>query len=643
MEIFAELGWLPRAPNDFSDQIKALRKLDGGSADSLRALAAHALDADQLLKLVRLLDKARNYGQPLARLTPFRLGLIANSTIDFIIPAIVGTGLRYGLAIECVTGPFGQTMQAALDADSAVNAARCDAVLLALDHHSYAIGSTPGDADHAQAAIDSALTQLDAMTGGLRPHCPTLIVQSVPPPADTLLGSFDAVLAGSDLNQIAALNQALALRCADGSLHLLDVAALAARVGLGAWHDPIAWNMAKQPFAYHLIPFYADALCRLIAAIRGKSRKVLVLDLDNTLWAGVIGDDGMAGINLAQGDATGEAHLALQRYALALRECGVVLAVSSKNTDEVARQVFREHPDMLLREAHLAVFQANWDDKASNLKAIAQSLNVGLDALVFVDDNPAERALVRQKLPQVAVPELPDDPAWYVRTIAAAGYFEAAGFADEDLRRASFYADNARRVELQAASGDIDDYLRSLGMTIRFAPFDAAGRARIAQLINKSNQFNLTTRRYSEAEVAALADDDAVITLQVRLEDRFGDNGMISVVICRTRGTDWEIDTWLMSCRVLGRRVEQVVLDQLAALARARGAKRLVGIYRPSGRNTIVADHYAKLGFSLDSEDSDGRQTWTLPIEEAGAGAAATLFAAVIAEGFGAGEHADES
>ncbi len=631
---FAELAWLPSAPADFGGQIKQLRQSEGDTARALRELAGYALDADQLHKLSRLFYHAREDGQPLAGLIPFRLGIITNSTPDFIIPAVIGSGLRYGLAIDCVTCDYGQMMQTALDPASAINSAGCDAVLLAVDGHGLTVGAAPGDTAGAHAAVDRASAQIDAMAQALNKHSPCVILQTVPPPAESMLGSFDALLPGSDLGQFDAFNRALIGRAVQGPARMFDVAALAARVGLAHWHDPIAWNMAKQPFSHGLIPLYADALCRIIAAIRGKSRKALVLDLDNTLWAGVIGDDGMAGINLAQGDATGEAHLALQRYALAMRERGIVLAISSKNTDEVARQVFREHPDMLLREDHIAVFQANWDDKASNLIAIADALSIGLDALVFVDDNPAERALVRQKLPQVAVPELPTDPALFVRVVAAAGYFEAAAFSDEDRRRADYYADNAQRVALQSSSGDIDDYLRSLAMTIRFAPFDEPGRARITQLINKSNQFNLTTRRYTEGEIAELIGRGDVLTLQVRLEDTFGDNGMISAVICRLIGEDWEIDTWLMSCRVLGRRVEQAVLSQLIRMAAARGASRLIGIYRPSERNGIVAQHYAKLGFALEQTKSDGAQVWALKVAQPLDNEGQSLFSAVYADGF---------
>jgi FkbH-like protein len=319
----------------------------------------------------------------------------------------------------------------------------------------------------------------------------------------------------------------------------------------------------------------------------------------------------MDGIRVSQGDAVGEAHLTVQRMALALRERGIVLAVSSKNTDEVARQPFREHPEMLLKEDHFAVFQANWDDKATNIRAIADELSLGLDAIVFLDDNPVERGLIRQILPQVAVPELPDDPALYARTLAAAGYFESVAYSDEDRKRADFYQNNARRVNLQKTVGGLEAYLTSLNMEITFRPFDAVGRARITQLINKSNQFNLTTRRYTEADVADAERDLNVFTLQVRLTDAFGDNGMISVIVCRPGDAyTWEIDTWLMSCRVLGRQVENMVLREILHHARAAGIRRLIGTYRPSGRNSLVRDHYSKLGFQLVDTTADGATIW---------------------------------
>jgi len=312
---------------------------------------------------------------------------------------------------------------------------------------------------------------------------------------------------------------------------------------------------------------------------------------------------------------TREAHLAVQRMALDLRQRGIVLAVSSKNTDEVAREPFEKHPEMLLKLDHIAVFQANWNDKATNIQAIAEELSLGLDAMVFLDDNPVERGLVRKLLPQMAVPELPEEPDYYARTLAAAGYFEATAFATEDLKRAGFYQDNAKRASLQKQVDGVDAYLASLDMTITFQPFDATGRARIVQLINKSNQYNLTTRRYTGPEIAEAENDVAVFTLQVRLADIFGDNGMISVVICRPGDAGvWEIDTWLMSCRVLGRKVEHMVLGEILNHTHLAGIRKLVGMYRPTDRNKLVLDHYARLGFAKVSEDESGLTRWELAV-----------------------------
>jgi FkbH-like protein len=268
---------------------------------------------------------------------------------------------------------------------------------------------------------------------------------------------------------------------------------------------------------------------------------------------------------------------------------------------------------MLLREEHFAVFQANWNDKAANIQAIAQTLSLGLESMAFVDDNPFEREFVRKVLPDVAVPEMPEDPADYSRTLSAAGYFEAVTFAAEDLQRATFYAQNAQRAALQGQSGDIEGYLASLAMEIEFQPFNETGQARITQLINKSNQFNLTTQRYSESEVARFQHDPNALTLQVRLRDQLGDNGMISVVICRFLDSGvGEIDTWLMSCRVLGRRVEEAVLLELIDHASRHGIFKLRGAYRPTDRNKLVEKHYEKLGFTQVESKSDGTTVWEL-------------------------------
>ncbi len=612
--LYRELQWLPRAPEDFSSRLKALSNSDGAIGGELQALALHSLDLNQLTRLANVIARARAEAKSLDPLVLFRLAVLSNSTIDLIVPALVASAARHGIALEVIQPSYDQVAQEALTPDSTVNRAKPDAVLFALDYRALPLKLAPGNAEASAAMVDGAIGYLQALHDGIRANSTAVcIFQSFAPPPEALFGSLDRALPGTLRNVLDGINRKLAASLAGTGDVLLDVAAMAETVGLADWHNPQLWNLGKFAFSDEFIPLYADNVARIVAALRGKSRKALILDLDNTVWGGVIGDDGLEGIELAQGDARGEAHLAVQRLALDLRQRGIVLAVSSKNADEVAREPFVKHPEMLLKLEHIAVFQANWNDKATNIQAIADELSLGLDAMVFLDDNPAERGLVRRLLPQVAVPELPDEPAYYARTLSAAGYFEAVAFAGEDLKRAGYYQDNARRATLQKQTGGVDAYLASLDMTITFQPFDATGRARIVQLINKSNQYNLTTRRYTEPEVIEAENAADVFTMQVRLADIFGDNGMISVVICRTTPTEkgepaaWEIDTWLMSCRVLGRRVEQMVLRELLAHARAAGINKLIGTYRPTDRNGLVADHYAKLGFT----EIGGRQLWT--------------------------------
>ncbi len=600
------LPWLRSAPPDFRQRCKHLKGRSEDIAGELRELASFAVDATQLKTLARLASEHPQGGGPSLR--PFRLGLVSNSTTDLLAPGIVASGLRHGLRLEVAAAPYDQVMQSVADPGSPLYAQPLDAVLLALDHRAFAMDSA-GGVQGALAFVKNLRQHVAAIAGV------PVIVQTVARPAETLLGSLDFML--EDMTRALAFDFNGGLRGQlQGSADVLfDVAGLAELVGLTRWHDPVRWHIAKLSFAQACLPLYCEHLARLIAAMRGLSRKCLVLDLDNTLWGGVIGDDGLDGIRLGQGDAVGEAFLAIQRHALSLSKRGGILAVCSKNNDEIAREPFRRHSEMVLREEHIAVFQANWSDKPTNLRAIAKTLNIGIDSLVFLDDNPAERDIVRQSLPQVAVPELGDDPAHYPLLLAAAGYFEAVTLSADDLKRGEYYRLQAQRASLQESATDLDGFLRSLEMKIAFARFDSMGRPRIAQLINKSNQFNLTTRRRTEAEVEGLERDPGYFTMQVRLADRFGDNGMISVIVCRKAGTEWEMDTWLMSCRVLGRRVEHAILNEIVAQARQQGAEVLRGVYIPTDRNSMVKDLYPKLGFKPAGE-ADGATLWTLDIAD---------------------------
>lgn len=610
------LPWLVSPPADFRTAMKTIEGREPLDLNALRRMAATAMDIDQLRRLAKVVGKrAESFVK--AGATPLKLALIGSHTLDYLPDALTGTGARHGLVIEVIRAPYGQVVQSVLDPASPLVAAKPDVVLVSLDLQTLGLARSQFDDTGAAAAVDSAIAHVTTLRDGIRSVIgATPVIQTIPVPADALFGSFDARFPGSPRAMTERFNQRLAQEVIESGDLLVDIAHVAAQFGLDRWHDPRGWHNAKIPFSLDAVPLYADHVCRVLAALKGKARKCLVLDLDNTLWGGVIGDDGVEGIKLGQGNGMGEAFLAIQHLAADLRNRGVILAVCSKNEDANARIPFREHLDMVLKEDHIAAFVANWTDKPTNLRTIAQTLNIGTDALVFLDDNPAEREIVRRELPEIAVPEAGDDPSLYPGMIARAGYFEGIGFADEDRQRADMYQANAARLQSAASITNIDDYLASLQMVLTARPFDAQGRGRIAQLTNKSNQFNLTTHRYSEADIAGFENDQNRFTLQVRLTDAFGDNGMISVIMFDKRGEAWVCDTWLMSCRVLGRRVEAAVLDIVAKAATAAGAVRLEGLYIPTAKNGLVEKHFEKLGFMKTSEDATGQTSWQMTLAD---------------------------
>ncbi|UGY22036.1 HAD-IIIC family phosphatase [Bradyrhizobium septentrionale] len=595
------LSHLPEAPEDFRKRCR-----EATDARSLVRLAGYRLDGTRLEQLARAKSRLED-GMSLDR---FRLGVLSNSTTDFLPAAFAATGLRYGLDVDIAVGEYGRLLSEAVDPSSRIYHPPCDAVLLALDHRGFPATLQAGVSHREQ--VETAVDFLVQTRDAIKAAGPTVVIfQTVSSPPEPVFGNADLVLNGNVRAFVQDLNSALRQLVAQspGDL-LLDVESLANAVGGLNWHAQTQWNLAKLAFAQQALPVYADHVVRLLAAMRGKSKKCLVLDLDNTLWGGAIGDLGVDDIVLGQGSAAGEAFLDVQRMALRLRERGIILAVSSKNNEATALEAFRKHPEMLLKEEHISVFQINWIDKATNLEEIARALDIGVDSLVLLDDNPAERIQVRETLDAVAVPELPDDPSLYPRAMLNAGYFEALSFTSEDSKRADQYRANASRSKLQLVSRDPHEFLKALEMNISFAHFDRISRSRIVQLINKTNQFNLTTRRYTEAEVEAMEGDPDIWTLQVRLADKFGDNGMISVVICRDAGPKtWEIDTWLMSCRVLSRQVEEATMKQVLEHARKAGIDTVMGRYRPTKKNEMVKDFYRRLGFDL-VEESDSGTVW---------------------------------
>ncbi|PPQ27034.1 HAD-IIIC family phosphatase [Rhodopila globiformis] len=603
-----DLHWLPEVPN-WRQRLRTLPNDPATAWDTAVALANARLNFVLTNALDETLRRVLPAGPETLATRKVRLAVLGSSTLTHLLPAIRVAGLRRGIWIDTYENDYGQYRQELSDPGSALHEFQPTATLLALDAYHMTAGVT------ATLDLEGADAALADMQGRIREawrlardafRCPVL-QQAILPAHLPLLGNNEHRLPGSRAWFVTRLNQAIrAMAEADG-VDILAVDDRAARDGIGKWHDPALWHRSKQEVSPTAGPLYGDLVGRWLAAKQGRSYKCLVLDLDNTIWGGVVGDDGLDGIVIGQGSPLGEAYTAFQEYARELGRRGVILAVCSKNDEANALEPFDKHPDMVLKRGDIASFVANWQNKADNIRAIAQDLNIGLDALCFVDDNPFERNLVRQELPMVAVPEVPDDPTFYPLALADGGYFEGLSVTEEDRERTGQYQGNRAREALKAAVTDLPSYLRSLEMQLVWKRFDTIGLQRIVQLINKSNQFNLTTRRYTEADVLAVMADDTAFGLQLRLTDRFGDNGIIAIIIGRLQDNkDLTIDTWLMSCRVLGRQVEPTTLNLIAQEAARLGARRLAGEYIPTKKNGMVKDHYARLGFTVMETDPAG-------------------------------------
>jgi FkbH-like protein len=456
----------------------------------------------------------------------------------------------------------------------------------------------------AQRVVDSLLElarQVHEKTGA------EVITTNFMLPARHDLGAFRSRTLGSDWAFRKWVNLELGL-AAPPYLHLCDWSFLAHRHGGLAAHDERAWFESKQPCSSALLVELAREVTHLLAALKRAPKKVLVLDLDNTLWGGVVADDGLEGIELGDTSPRGEAFKAFQKYLAALKQRGVLLAVCSKNDFAKAAEPFEKHPDMVLKMADIVSFKANWEPKSENIRAMAPELNLGLDSFVFVDDNPAEIEIVRQFVPEVTTILLGPDPSDYVGQLADSRLFEPRNLTAEDAERTGQYRSDAQRQALAATVTDMASYLESLAMEAALSEFMPVDVPRLAQLINKSNQFNLTTRRRSEAEVIAVMNNPNFTGYSVRLKDRFGDHGLIAIVIGEKVGETMKIDTWLMSCRVLKRGVEEEVLNELVRIAKLKNCQSLLGTFLPTPKNEMVRDFYGKMGFTLTVESETKRE-----------------------------------
>ena len=576
---------------------------------SMTTLTEQARDFEELISLSTLRKRAIARGVP--RISgqdkPLRLAVLGGCSLYPLHELLTQMLDAAGVACELFLGEFDNYASEIIEANGALYSFRPDAVLLVPGpQRCKYLGEVTDERETAQAAATATADQLLALCRTLHERTTAEIVLcNFMLPARRDLGELRSRTLTSDWSFRKWVNLELGLS-APGFVRICDLEFLANRQGALTAEDARGWFESKQLCSPALLVELCREASRLLLGARRPPKKVLVLDLDNTLWGGVVADDGLEGIEIGDTSPRGEAFKAFQNAIAALKARGVLLAVCSKNDHERAKEPFERHPEMVLRMSDFVAFKANWEPKADNLHQIAAELGLGIDSFVFADDNPAEIEIVRQFASEVTTISLDGDPASFVGRLQDCGLFEARNITREDAQRTTQYAaERSRQVALTSAT-DMDAYLSSLEMNATISEFAREDVPRLAQLINKSNQFNLTTRRRSEAEVESLLARTDYVCLAARLRDRFGDHGLISIVIGHVVGGSLEIDTWLMSCRVLKRQVEETMLNEACRLALLRNCSRLEGTYRATPKNEMVRDFYPRMGFQTRSMSPDG-------------------------------------
>lgn len=547
-------------------------------------------------------------------LRPLRIAVLGNGTLGHFAETLRFWLALEGFRAEVHLAPYGAFRQEILDPHSELYNFQPDVIWLFATGRDVVskvdYGAPP---DTCEAAVNAVVSEWRTLWRHLRANEPVSIIQSnFEAPSVRVFGHYDGAVPWSPANLIRRLNLALTEAAHQDNVSVFDLDHAASLFGLCRWHEDRHWYQSKQPFAPDAFGLVAFQAARFLGSMKGTAKKCVVLDLDNTLWGGVVGDDGLAGIRLGS-DPDGEAFLAFQDYLKSLAVRGVLLAVCSKNEEAAAREPFLKHPDMRLRLEDIVIFRANWKSKVDNLREIASGLNIGLDALVFVDDNPAERELVRSLLPEVAVPEMPADPAEYVAALAAGRYFEASSFSEEDTARTRLYFENAQREATRTAATDVTSFLRDLDMEADSGPADSFRLPRMAQLLARTNQFHPTTTRHTEPELAAMGADPRAWVRWFSLRDRFGNHGLVSAVVLLHEGDALRIDTWAMSCRVFSRGLEELVFLEMVQTAHNLGVRYLIGHYCPTPKNRPVAGLFERLGFTADGMENGGSR-WRLDL-----------------------------
>ena len=538
-----------------------------------------------------------------------KVALLGDTATQLLVTAIKGESVDRGIAIDLYEGEYSQVERQLMDPTSDLYQYDAEVTIIFQSTHKLGELHSTLTAEQQEHLADDRLSFVSSLCENAFFENKKIIYFNYPEIEDTVFGSYANKVESSFSYQVRKLNYELMnLSRHYPNLFICDIAGLQNMFGRRFMFSPNVYMTTEIVLSVNALPYVASRVVDIIAAIKGQFKKCLILDLDNTVWGGVIGDDGLEGIELGHGLGIGKAFTEFQMWIKKLKQRGIIICVASKNNEETAKEPFEKHPDMILKLDDIAVFQANWETKVDNIRTIQGILNIGFDSMVFLDDNPFERNMVRENIPGITVPELPDDPAMYLEYLYSLNLFETASYSNADKDRTKQYQVEAKRVSLSKTFTNEADFLKSLNMISTVSGFTKFNTPRVAQLSQRSNQFNLRTVRYTEADIVAMANNPDVIDLSFTLEDKFGDNGLIAVVIMKKMDTETLfVDTWFMSCRVLKRGMENFTLNTMVEYARTKGYKKIIGEYIPTPKNKMVEQHYPNLGFSPVTSDNSSQ------------------------------------
>lgn len=549
--------------------------------------------------MISFKELKKNLKKDTRSLPPVKVALLGDTSTQFLSTAICGEGVNRGYNIVLFEAEYNQVERQILDPTSDLYKFDADFIVVFQSTHKLAIHHSSLTQEQQLNLADDRLSFVASVCENPSLKEKKIIYFNYPEIGDTVFGSYGNKVVSSFTYQIRKLNYELMnLSQQYSNLFICDMAELQNKFGRDNMFPTGVYTNTEMILNTNVLPYVASRVMDIVCAIKGQFKKCLILDLDNTIWGGVIGDDGLEGIELGHGLGVGKAYTEFQMWIKKLKQRGIIICVASKNNEETAMEPFEKHPDMVLKLDDIAVFQANWETKVDNIRTIQHILNIGFDSMVFLDDNPFERNMVRENIPGISVPELPENPEDYLEHLYSLNLFETASYSNADKDRTKQYQVEARRVSLSKTFTNEADFLKSLSMASIVSGFTKFNIPRVAQLSQRSNQFNLRTIRYTESDISALSENPDVIDLSFTLEDKFGDNGLIAVVIMKKQDADTLfVDTWFMSCRVLKRGMENFTLNTMVEAAKAKGYKRIIGEYLPTPKNKMVENHYIGLGF----------------------------------------------